>query len=408
MLATQQSFPRTRVLFLSVATALAACLTLGTSGRSQEKAPLPPVQVKIHDDKAVVVEPTLQIDPNVRVQYNMQGNMMLNLRVDQKMLHLGFIQTMFSIDGNFVYPGNPPGRMVVANAPLGKTPGGRARQGVKSVYEYNNLTITQIIEVVPTKPPKGGTKRRLDTAMIHYLVENKDKQPHKVGMRIFMDVFVVDNDGALFAAPNHPKFKGKVLDGIELKGKDVPDVLQFLQRPSVDNPGFVANMTYNFGRAFERPDRVVLTRLGAFADQWNLQAMPANGDSAMGFYWEPKEVKANSRRNMAYGFGEGIAPSPDGEGQMAVVLGGSFEPGKLFTISAYVQDPSAGQSLTLELPPGMERVEGKERQPVPTVDDAGNTMVLWKARVKRTGTFTMRVRSSTGVTQTKIITISRP
>src|SRR5207302_5882716 len=107
-------------------------------------------------------------------------------------------------------------------------------------------------------------------------------------------------------------------------------------------------------------------------------------------------------------FGQGIAPRADGDGSMAIVLGGSFEPGKLFTVQTEVLEPAAGQSLTLELPKGMQLLEGRERQPVPAVDDEGHTMVLWKARVLNTGQFNLRVHSSTGMTQTKIITISRP
>ena len=49
-----------------------------------------------------------------------------------------------------------------------------------------------------------------------------------------------------------------------------------------------------------------------------------------------------------------------------------------------------------------------EPQPVPAVDEEGNTMVLWKARVLNTGRFRLRVHSSIGLTQTKIITITRP
>jgi hypothetical protein len=221
-----------------------------------------------------------------------------------------------------------------------------------------------------------------------------------------MDVYLVNNDGALFAAPNKP---GKILNGVELKGKDVPDYLQILQVPNLQNPGFVAHLTYNLGGGIEKPSRVILTSLfNAFIDPWNMRVMQANGDSAMGFFWDPKDIPARGKRVMAYGYGEGICPNPDGDGLMSLVLGGSFEPGKVFTVAAYVQDPSSGQTLTLELPPGMKRVEGKERQPVPPLSDAGDTMVLWKARVIRTGEFPLRVRSSTGVTQTKIINISRP
>ena len=45
-------------------------------------------------------------------------------------------------------------------------------------------------------------------------------------------------------------------------------------------------------------------------------------------------------------------------------LGGSFEPGKVFNISAVVADPALGQTLTLELPKGMHRLEGKDVQAV--------------------------------------------
>ncbi len=383
-----------------------------------------PVQVKIQDDKPVIALPVLAVDPVPRVQYNVQQNMMVNVQVDRKTMHLGYIQTLFHVDGQVIYPGNPPGRMVLQNAPLPKKPGGRERPGVMSVYEINNVQITQTIEPVATRPvstrstgavvgqaarlpgsASAGAKRSIDTVLVNYLVNNKDNRPHKVGLRIFMDVFIVDNDGALFAAPNHP---GRILNGVELKDKKIPDYLQFLQRPNLQNPGFVAHMTLNFGRHFEKPDRAVLTQLGAFAGQWDILAQPA-GDSAMAVFWDPKDIKAKSKKNMAYAYGAGIAANPEGDGLVNLVLGGSFEPGKLFTISAYVQDPAPGQSLTLDLPPGMERVEGKQIQPVPTLsEEEGNAMVLWKARVLRIGQYNLRVRSSTGMTQTKVITISRP
>jgi hypothetical protein len=54
----------------------------------------------------------------------------------------------------------------------------------------------------------------------------------------------------------------------------------------------------------------------------------------------------------------------------------------------------------------MERVEGKELQPVLAEPSAGSGLVLWKARVLQPGTFVLRVRSSNGVTLTKTITIT--
>jgi hypothetical protein len=260
------------------------CITV--TGFSQGQGPSPAVNVTIQDDKPLVLESNQGIDPRQRLQLNVQGNMMVNLRVDNQTMHLGFIQTMFHIDGQVIFPGNPPGQMLIQNKPLPKTKSGKERTGFVSAYKIHNMIITQVVEVVPTKA-KAGKKRQLDAAMVRYYVDNKDDKSHTVGIRIFMDVFIVDNDGALFAAPNQPN---KILNGVELKGKQVPDYLQFLQRPDLKNPGFVAHMTYNFGKAFAMPDRVVLTRLGAFVSGiWRLcgQAIPP---------WASTGIPRRSRR----------------------------------------------------------------------------------------------------------------
>ena len=373
-------------------------------GAAQEPAGLPPVQVKIQDEKAVVVEAVMPIDPAQRVKVQSQGNMMVSVMHDNRILQLGAIQTMFKIDNQFVFPGAPPGQMTMQNGPLPKTREGKDRKGSMSVYKMGKVTITQEVEIVPTRG-KPGEKRRLDSAMIRYFIENADTQPHKVGMRIFMDVYIIDNDGALFAAPNFPN---KILDGVELKADKVPEYLQFLQRPDLKNPGFIAHMTYKLGGGYEMPDRVILSSLRARMDQWELGVQQAGGDSAMAVYWEPKEIKPGVTKKWAYGYGAGITPPAEGDGLVAVSLSGSFEPGKLFNVAAQVQDPSPGQSLSLDLPAGMELLEGRQRQPVPDMDATGNSLVMWKARVLRTGQFNLRVHSSNGITTTKIITITRP
>ena len=389
--------------FQAVITAMAAFL-LTFSGFGQEPVIKSPVDVKIQDEKSVVAEPIQPLDPTVYVQHRAINNMFLMIQVENRNLHLGYIQTMFQVDGRVLFPGNPPGRMVVQNQPLPQGKSKKAKRGSVSVYEVDNVTITQEMEIVPSKGKDG--KRRYDAAIVRYLVDNKDKQDHKVGIRIILNPFIGNNRGNLFAAPNQPN---KILDGVELKEKKVPDYLRILERPDLKNPGYVGHVTYNFGKVFDRPDRVLLTsQRGGFINQWDMAVVQSMGISSLVFYWDPKEVKAGGKRHMAYALGKGIAQSPEGEGQVELVFGGSFEPGKVFTVTAYVQDPAPGQSLTLELPKGMQRVEGKERQPVPEVDDDGNSMVMWKARVLETGRFPLRIRSSTGVTQTKVITISRP
>jgi len=153
---------------------------------------------------------------------------------------------------------------------------------------------------------------------------------------------------------------------------------------------------------------VVLTRHGIGFGQWDMQAQASMGDSACGVFWEPKEIKPGGKREFAYGYGQGIVLPPEGEGQYEVKLGGSFEPGKLFSVTALVSDPSPGQALTLELPDGIEAVEGRAVQPVPPPPaDQANSVVMWKARVMRPGSFPLNIRSSTGPTQTKIVTVEK-
>src|SRR5439155_15931768 len=104
----------------------------------------------------------------------------------------------------------------------------------------------------------------------------------------------------------------------------------------------------------------------------------------------------------------GVGIGPESEGRFQMMVGGSFEPGKVFTLVAAVSDPAVGQTLDLELPKGMEFIEGKNIQPVPAATgDRTQSMVMWKARVLEPGTFPMRIRSSTGVTQTKVVTITK-
>jgi len=367
---------------------------------------LKPFRVTIRDEKPVVVEAVLPVDPVQHITYQFGGPMDFGLLVDGKRLtfsQVGGIMTLFKIDEQILQPGAPPGRITKGPLPPHQ---GKKRVGEQAIYAYNNVRVTQTVEVVPSKPSAKAPaqKRRMDVVLVRYFVENKDARPHKFALRVFLDMLLVDNDGALFAAPNFPN---KILDGVELKGKQVPDYLQVLQRPDLKNPMYVSHFTYALGRERERPDRVILTNLGAFVNPWEIRAIPAMGDSAMGMYWDTRTLQPGTRRELAYSYGEGIASNPENEGKVQVTLGGSFEPGKLFNITAYVEDPPPGQTLTLELPPGMERIEGKELQPVPAPGADGTSIVVWKARVQRIGEHALRVRSSTGVTQTKLITISQ-
>ncbi|MBM4069685.1 MAG: peptidyl-prolyl cis-trans isomerase [Planctomycetes bacterium] len=92
--------------------------------------------------------------------------------------------------------------------------------------------------------------------------------------------------------------------------------------------------------------------------------------------------------------------------EFALAIAGSLRAGKTFTITAHLEFPGSGQALTLELPPGVERIEGKEMQPVAVGDGPG--LVLWKARALKAGSYDIRVRSTAGAVQSRTIQVRMP
>ena len=384
------------------------CLVTASLTAQAGESARPKYTVKIADDKTVVVdvEDSGAVDPTQRINFGGQqfGNgFYMNIRtIRNESLHLSHFPT-FLINGQTIQGNNVAAAL--KQMPLPKGPGGKQRVGYQVTQNFNNLRVTQSLELHPSKAKKSGEKRLLNNVLITHTLENTGATPATVGMRIYMDTYVITNDGCLFASPvTHP---GKILDGMVLQGKELPPYLQMLQNPNLQNPGYVSHLTLNVGSKFEKGYKLILTRHGAGFGGYEMPAQQAMFDSAIGLYFETKEIKPGGKRELAYVYGEGIAVAAESEGRFQTSLGGSFEPGKSFTVSALVADPALGQTLSLDLPAGMKRLEGKEVQPVAALtQDNEYSTVLWKCSVLEPGTHTLRIRSSTGVTQTKIVTIT--
>jgi len=385
----------------------AVLAALAPLGWTQEKSAVSPVQVTIKDEKPVVgesVESARPVDPVRRINFQPGGLTASVTTENNQTLHLSHFASLH-IDGQVYQNGQGPGTNVDhINRPLGKDKNGKDREGFSTCFVYpDGLRITATATLVATKITDKSPKRRRDAMLTRYVIENKGTKPRKVGLRVYMDTFVIDNDGCLFAAPNFPN---KLLDGMTLKGKELPPYLKMLQRPDLKNPGFVSHLTLDLGSRLEKPDRLLLTRYG-LAGTYDMPVVASMGDSAIGVYWDPKEIKPGGKREFAFGYGQGIVPSPEAEGRVELTLGGSFAPGKLFSVTVYVNDPAPGQTLELELPAGMTLVDGPALQSVPAPrDGAASSLVFWRARVLRPGTFAVRVRSSMGVTEGKLISVT--
>lgn len=362
-----------------------------------------PYKVAIVKEKTEVAERVLPADPKIRVEYQYSGDMLFGVSAEGKRLtpNAGSIQTSFMIDGTVH---DPKVDKTLQSLPDG--PGNKKRHGGQTVWRQGDVRVTMILEAVPGKPhqPKPGAPipRRMDTLLVKYVIENAGTAAHKIGCRTFVDTLVVQNDGALFAAPTtHP---GEILNGVVLQEKHLPDFLEVLQRPNLKDPGFKGIFTLKLGAKLEGPNRVVLTTFGK-RGVYECQAEKA-GDSACAFFWPPQDLQPQTRRELAWAYGQGIACT--NEGRISVDFGGSFEPGKIFTVTAYVDDPIDGQSLTLLLPKGIERTEGKVTQIVPLVGESGPSIVMWRCKLAHTGAYPIRIRSSNGVTQTHTVTVSPP
>jgi hypothetical protein len=285
-------------------------------------------------------------------------------------------------------------------------PGNKKRHGGQTVWQQGDIRVTMVMEVVPGKPyqpkPSGPIPRRMDTLLVKYILENTGSAAHKVGCRTFVDTLVVNNDGALFASPTtHPD---EVLNGIVMAGKSLPAFFEVLERPNLKDPGFKGIFTLKLGAKLEGPSKVVLTTYGQ-RGQYDCPAQRA-GDSACALFWPPQDLQPHTKREVAWAYGQGIACT--NEGRVSVDFGGSFEPGKIFTVTTYVDDPIDGQSLTLLLPKGVERVEGKATQAVPLLNETSQSVVLWRCRLRELGSYSIRIRSSNGVTQAHTVTVSPP
>ena len=93
--------------------------------------------------------------------------------------------------------------------------------------------------------------------------------------------------------------------------------------------------------------------------------------------------------------------SVSGANALGLTAGGSFRPGGVFTVTAYVKGPQQGQQVKLALPDGLSLAEGEgaEKQ----VEAGGDySQVSWRVRAGRLGDYTVRATSGTHEARTKV------
>jgi hypothetical protein len=111
---------------------------------------------------------------------------------------------------------------------------------------------------------------------------------------------------------------------------------------------------------------------------------------------------------MAFTYGLGDVAAGESGGKLGLSVGGSFTPGGEISVTAYVNNPAPGQTVTLTLPDGFRLTDGGGlTRPAPPLDFTSasrQSPVTWAVQAGRPGDYTIKVESSNAA-QSKKVTI---
>ena len=315
-----------------------------------------------------------------------------------------------------------PGRWRERDQPLPDDDNGGQRFGRQSVWVYDQqkIAITQIVELVA-----GVQSGVPDTVLVRYVLANEDQKPHRVGLRFLLDTFIGDNDGVPFLIPGQEQLCTTSM--VFADPRTMPDFIQAREFEDLSNPGTIAQVQLKVGGGLEAPSRVTLgawpnielnlkkidARCVQEKTMWEVPVLPIHtltqGDSAVVLYWNERELAPGEQRQVGFAYGLGQVSGGEGQGKLAVTVGGSFVPEGEFTVTAYVSNPAPGQTVTLSLPDEFEILGEPARRNVPMPSVGATTRVspvTWKVRGPRQpGTYTLKVESSTGAAQSQPLKI---
>jgi hypothetical protein len=279
-------------------------------------------------------------------------------------------------------------------------------------YSQEKVLVRQTVEIVPNMQTHV-----LDTCLVHYRIDNHDTVSHKVGLRVMIDTFIGANDGVPFVIPGQPG----LLETKKVFGqKEIPDYIEALERPNLTDPGTIAHMGLKLAPdiKIQRDDpeldalvRLVVCRWPDNKDKrwkWDYEAMnavPEKKDSCVVLYWDEELMEPGANRSMAFTYGLGRMSS-SGAGSLGLTVGGSFQPGKVFTVTAYVKEPKEGQKVKLILPGSLTLAprDGDEEQMEEKVVEQSKdySQVSWRVKANQEGTFTLEVASGRDLERVRI------
>jgi hypothetical protein len=397
--------------------AASAVKPLVTNDRAEGPATKTKVDVVIQDEpgqERQVAPPPFPVHPEPLVKYQRgvweYGVTALrdrDLRPLNKRLTFtadgGSSLTMLRIDGAAIQVG------LIDHDPDTKLPDDPERQAyfrTERVYRVKGLVIRHILEVVPSRQPvdiDGTRKVLLDTVLSRYVIVNEGEVARRFAMRTQVDTLIGENDGVPFTVPGEEG----LVEGVDFgtPARPVPAFFQAQENRDLQNPGTVALMTLQVGGGVEPPARASITNWYADHREYDVGVEASTQDSCVVMYWPEMKLPPGGRREVGYAYGLGQVDAREAGGKLGLTLGGSFEPGKTFTVTALVTNPKAGQTATLELPAGLV-ADGPTTLPVPPAGSQDTAVLTWSVRVEKAGEFSLSV-SSGGNRQSRLISITQ-
>src|SRR5262249_15115442 len=204
----------------------------------------------------------------------------------------------------------------------------------------------------------------------------------------------------------------------DFRGPDVPDFVQVLEHPSLQDPGIILQLNLRFSNKLEPPSRFQLTRYPTnnrnpdkkILNKWEVPLVDMGDDSCVVIYWDPQDLGPHKKRELAFTYGLGNV-SVSTTGKIGLTVGGATHANGELTVLALISDRDA-KFATLDLPPGLKLLPGEPNQKKithmrPELNKQPRpSPVTWRVRAEHEGKHSITVSTDTGALQSRRVTIT--
>ncbi len=234
------------------------------------------------------------------------------------------------------------------------------------VWDFNGIRLTQKLTIV-----QGSTTGRLDVAEIRYTIQNTTSATHNVGLRLFLDTMLGNEDGAPFRVPG----TGAVQNEREWLSANMPpyyEAYDDLVQPTVQSLGTL------IGSNSVKPDRFCTANwvnVKSSSNTWNYavnSGTTITNDSSVLTYWNPTSLAAGQTKEFVTYYGRSAfnldMQPPLVSGLTADNTQAVLKPNQTpFTLTVHLGNSAPGVTqtaqnvtTTIQLPNGLTLAQGEQ------------------------------------------------